>query len=94
MAKSSQNSNHHSEKLIYIRYKDHVLFQYSNPSFYMKSNIRECVGWLLEETDDAIIILWDKSAINLPNERIAHSGLAIIKSDILVMKEIDIRTEN
>ena len=77
--------------LVYIRYKDHLLFQATNPKDLVPIE-RECVGWIEKESSDAVCILWDRSVIKLPNE-IIHpqgSGLVILKSDILELTQIEL----
>ena len=74
--------------IVYIRYKDHVLFQKAEPNLY-RPVVREAIGWLVREDDEAIWILWDKSVMNVPHERkSAESGLVILKSDIIEMRNI------
>jgi len=75
--------------LVYVRYRDHVLFRNANSSLYQPA-IRECVGWIAKENDEAIWILWDRSVSKLPHERIQleESGLVILKSEILEMKKL------
>lgn len=81
--------NVETKPLIYIRYKDHVLFRYADPSL-CKPVMREAVGWLLKEDDEAIWILWDRSVEKLANERTgSESGLVILRSDILEMRNIE-----
>jgi len=76
-------------RLVYIRYRDHILFRNADSRLYQPA-IRECVGWVLKENDDAVWILWDRSVEPLPHERVpaSESGLVILKSDILEMKKI------
>jgi hypothetical protein len=73
--------------LIYVRYKDHILFRNSYPQIHNSPNIRETVGWLYEETDEVLVLIADKSVKQLPNE-ISRVGLTILKSGILEIKEI------
>jgi len=76
-------------RLVYIRYRDHILFRNADPGLYQPA-IRECVGWVLKENDDAVWILWDRSVEPLPHERTRpeESGLVILKSEILEMKKL------
>ena len=68
---------------------DHVLFRNSDPSLYHPS-IRECVGWVLKENEEAIWILHDRSAKPLPNQitKPSESGLVILKGDIVKIKKL------
>jgi len=77
-------------RLVYIRYRDHLLFKNLNPNNQFPSE-RECVGWVWKETFDVVWILWDRSVTPLPHERVRpqESGIVILKSDILEKKEID-----
>lgn len=75
--------------LVYIRYKDHVLFRDSDPCLY-KPSIRETVGWLMKENEEAVWIIWDRSVHTLPYEKVQpwESGLVILKSHILEMRRL------
>jgi hypothetical protein len=84
---SSLSPNYHSNRLIYVRYKDHVLFRNSNPKLYESSNIRETLGWQIRETEEALILIHDRSVQLFPNE-VCETGLIILKSDILEIKAI------
>ncbi|MFQ6081276.1 MAG: hypothetical protein ACE5OW_06380 [Candidatus Bathyarchaeia archaeon] len=77
------------KRLVYIRYRDHVLFRNTDPSLYHPA-IRECVGWVVRENKEILWILWDRSVQPLPHERIRpqESGLVILKSDIIEMREL------
>jgi len=75
--------------LVYVRYRDHVLFRNADSSLYSPA-LRETVGWLVKEDGDAVWILWDRSVEPLPHERFPafESGLVILKNDVLEMKRI------
>jgi len=75
--------------LVYVRYKDHLLFRNSDPNLYTPAE-REAVGWIIKENDEAIWILWEKSVVDIPNQRIRieESGLVLLKSDILEMNRL------
>jgi len=75
--------------LVYIRYRDHVLYHRGDP-ISLKPQTRECVGWLVYEGADYIILSWDRDA-GPPSLRCGDpkaSGLVVLKSDILEMKRI------
>ena len=76
--------------LVYIRYRDHVLFRNADPNIYRPA-VREVVGWLVKENDEAVWILWDRSVCRLPHERIRaeESGLVILRSDILELRRLE-----
>lgn len=73
-----------------IRYRDHVLFRNTDPNLY-RPTIRECIGWIIKEDNEAVWVLWDRSLKPLPHERIqtGESGLVLLKSDILEMRKVD-----
>jgi len=72
--------------LLYVKYKDHVLFRNCDSS-EMKPSIREVVGWLTFESTDNICICYDKPVDPLPNEK-RESGFVILKSDVLEVCEL------
>ena len=67
--------------LLYVKYRDHVLFRNCDSS-EIKPSVREIVGWLTFESTDNICICYDKSVDPLPNEK-HESGFIILKSDVL-----------
>lgn len=75
--------------LVYIRYRDHVLFRNTDPNLYHPS-VRECVGWIVKEDAEALWVVGDRSVNPLPNEQIkpSESGVIILKSDIQEMKRL------
>lgn len=79
--------NNHSNKLVYIKYKDHVLFRNSNPKLYFDVHVREAVGWLIYDSDESLCISNDRSVQHIPYEA-CESGFSLIKSDIIELKEI------
>jgi hypothetical protein len=87
VAASSINLDNHSNRLVHIRYKDHIEFKNTSHKLYFDVNLREAVGWIVLETDEYLFILYDRSVKSLPHEA-SQSGLILIKSDILEMKEV------
>ena len=85
---SSINPKRHRNTLVYVRYKDHILFRNSNPQHYMNPNIREAIGWLIEETDEALFLTNDRSVEQLHYEK-RESGLIILKSNIVERRKIE-----
>jgi hypothetical protein len=79
-----------SEKgdLVYICYRDHVLFHRTTP-ITMKTEIREAVGWLVYDCANYIIICWDRNADppTLKGGDPKASGLVIIRSDIVELRK-------
>ena len=84
---SSTSLDGHSNRLVIVRYKDHVEFKNTNHKLYFDSIVREAVGWLLLETDEYIMLLYDRSVDLLPNEA-PESGLIILKSAITELRGI------
>ena len=84
---SSISPNNHSNKLIHAIYWDHLEFKNSSHKLYSDGNIREAVGWLVLETDKYIVLLYDRSVERQANEQL-ESGLILIKSDIIEMREV------
>lgn len=77
-------------EIVIIRYSDHVLFSNADPNL-CKPIVRECVGWILKETNEAVWVLWDRSVEPLSHERIRteESGLVLLKSEILRMNRLE-----
>ena len=75
--------------IVMVRYRDHTLFRNTDSSLFHPA-IRECVGWVEKESDEALWVLWDKSVRLLPYERVQtkESGLVLLKSDIMEIKMI------
>jgi hypothetical protein len=73
--------------LLYVKYRDHLLFKNADPSLF-KPNVREVVGWLTRETDEALFLTYDRSIEPLPFEK-CESGLIILKSEVLERREIE-----
>jgi len=78
-----------SEKpcLIYVRYLDHVEFRNSDPGLF-KPCVREVVGWLVRETEEALCLTYDRSVEPFPFEK-RECGLIILKSDMLERRMIE-----
>jgi len=51
--------------VIYIRYRDHVLFHMAEP-ITMSPQTRECLGWLVDQRPDYVIISWTGTANHQP----------------------------
>jgi len=75
--------------IVFIRYQDHVLYHRGDP-LSLKPQVRECVGWLVYDCADYIIICWDRDASppTLQGGDPKASGLIVMRSDILEMKRI------
>ena len=75
--------------LVYIKYRDHVLYHRAQPES-LKPQVRECVGWLVYDCAEYIILAWDRDAgpPTLRGGDPKASGLVVLRSDILEMKRI------
>lgn len=78
-----------NDELVHILYKDHLLFRNTDPN-QLSPCLRECVGWLVRENDEAIYILWERPVKPMPHERSTPeaSGLVILKSEIVERKTL------
>jgi hypothetical protein len=77
----------HSERLVRVLYRDHIIFWNSDPAFYESPNVREAVGWVEVETGDFLCITYDRSVKSLPHEK-RECGLVLSKAVILEIREI------
>ena len=78
------------DRLIFVRYLDHVLYNRTS-ALAMRPQMREAVGWLVYECETYIILSWDRDA-DPPTLRGGDpkaSGLVLLKSDILKLSRID-----
>jgi len=80
---SRRASRAEPKSLVYVLYQDHVLYHRGDPTV-MKPQTRECVGWLVYEELDYVIICWDRDAgaPTLKGGDPNASGLLILRSDI------------
>lgn len=77
--------------LIYVRYRDHVLYNRSVAEM-MQPQIREAVGWLVYDCEHYIILSWDRDAQppTLTGGDAKASGLVLLKSDLLEFQRLRI----
>jgi hypothetical protein len=68
---------------------DHVLFRNCDPA-KLGPCVREAIGWLVRETKDALFLCCDRQIERSSFVDAVTVGIAILKSDILVRKEIGI----
>jgi hypothetical protein len=73
--------------IVYIRYRDHVLFKDVYPDPYGPC-VRETIGWLAEENSDYIKIVWERFAEPLENAKQQATGLVILRPDILDLSRV------
>src|SRR5271157_1003928 len=76
--------------VVYVRYKDHVLFKNVEQSM-TKAVERETVGWFAKETEEIMLIEHDRAVPNaqLPNSQC--NGVIILKSCIVQMRELPLQ---
>ena len=75
---------------VYIRYKDHVLFK--NIQQPMEEAMeRETIGWLSKENGEIILVEHDRTMPNLQLNGGQGSGLIILKSCILEIRELPLQ---
>jgi len=76
-------------ELVYIRYKDHVLFKDVAPSLYRPWS-RETIGWLDYEDEECLRLVWERFAMpDPPNEAEPRAtGLVILKKVIVEMRRV------
>ncbi len=75
--------------LICVRYRDHVLYHRAQPE-NLGPQTRECVGWLIYDCADYIILTWDRDcgSPTLKGGDPKASGLVLLRSDILELERI------
>jgi hypothetical protein len=80
-----------SGTLIYARYSDHVYFNRSSASA-MKPQVRECVGWLVFNGKEYLILAWDRDAEppTLKGGDPKASGLVLLKSEIIELRRLEV----
>ncbi len=79
-----------TDRLIFVRYRDHVLYSRSSPEA-MAPQVRESVGWLVYECEQYVIIAWDRDAEppTLKGGDAKASGAVVLKTDILELEHIE-----
>ncbi len=75
--------------LVYVRYRDHVLFRDVDPSLHGPWT-RETVGWLDYEDPDYLRIIWERFAVPDPpaESKPRATGLVILKKAVLEMRRL------
>ena len=75
--------------LVFVRYRDHVLYHRSDP-VSLRPQVRECVGWLVYDCAEYIIMSWDRDAEppTLKGGDPKASGLVVLRSDILELRRL------
>ncbi len=75
--------------LVYVRYRDHVLFRDMDPA-RTSPFTRECVGWFDYEDEERVRIVWERFAMPDPpgESKPRATGLVILKTAIVEMRRI------
>ena len=73
--------------LVFIRYKDHVLFKDAEATEY-RPWTRETVGWLDYQDEEFVRIIWERFHQPNPpeNARLRSTGLSISRNDIVEIR--------
>ena len=77
-----------SNKLVYVKFLDHVIFRDHAPR--LRGVVRETIGWVLDENDEAITLLWLREPERGSHQLRRETGICILKSDILEIREVEI----
>ena len=83
--------NMSSNKLVRVVFRDHVIFRNHRPR--TKPIIRETVGWLFDENDESITLLWVREPEKSSPQVRRHYGICILKSDIVKVEEVEVGGE-
>jgi hypothetical protein len=76
--------------VVYIRYKDHVLFK-NTPQPIKDAAEREALGWLTQETGDLLCLQNDRTVENPHYPSGSASGLLLLKSCILRIQTLSLQ---
>jgi len=84
-----EQNNYEIGFLFHVRYLDHVHFK-NVDSGLCKPVMREVVGWLVKENDEAMWIVCERSVEKVSSQKVqaCESGMVILKSDLLEIKKI------
>jgi len=84
-----EQKNYEIGFLFHVRYLDHVIFK-NVDSELCTPVMRELVGWLVKENDEAMWIVCDRSVERVSAQKVqaCESGMVILKSDLLEIKKI------
>ncbi len=86
--KSNERENRIQCPLIYVKYRDHILFKNMRPE-NVRSCIREAVGWLHHQDSVIIILLMDRDSNPKSSELIGlTSGLGILRETIIRITDL------
>jgi hypothetical protein len=74
---------------VHVAYRDHVHFHRASP-LIMAPQLRECVGWLVYDCPDYIVVCWDRDAgpPTLKSGDPKASGLVILRGDVAKLETL------
>jgi len=76
--------------IVYIRYKDHILFR--NTAKPLKDAVeRETVGWLTQENKELICIQHDRTVESLSQASGTASGLVLLKRCVIEIRALPLQ---
>src|SRR3989337_3364717 len=75
--------------VVYVRYKDHVLFRNTKP--IKDAAERETVGWLTQETNELLCVQHDRTVESLNYSSGTASGLVLLKSCVLKIRVLPLQ---
>jgi len=76
--------------IVYIRYKDHVLFR--NAAKPLKDAVeRETVGWLTQENEELVCVQHDRTVESIHYSSDTASGLVLLKSCVLEIRVLPLQ---
>lgn len=78
--------------VVYVRYKDHVLFR--NTEAPNDAAERETVGWLTQETGDLLCIQHDRTVEQPHYSSGTATGLVLMKNCILEIRTLPLQTNS
>ena len=75
---------------MYVKFKDHVIFKDHSNAMRVKPIVRETIGWLVSNNDSSITLLWVRELGRSSPQVRRETGICILKSDILEIREVEI----
>ena len=75
-------------RIVMVRYRDHTLFKRKEVES-IRPVVRQCIGWLVYETEDYMVVVSDVRWENgiVPDR--SSSGLVLMKSEVVEVVELD-----
>jgi hypothetical protein len=76
-------------RLVHVRYLDHAIFL-NQPSKKIEPTVRETVGWLVEESEEYLKIVWDRGTKQRPfsTTKDRDAGIVLVRQLVLNVKEV------